>query len=32
MNNVISVKYWSWFGAFAVSSLVWAQLLWVILR
>lgn len=25
-----NMKYWSWMGAFALSMLFWAELLWII--
>ncbi|WP_139325121.1 small membrane protein YmiC [Escherichia coli] len=25
-----NMKYWSWMGAFSLSMLFWAELLWVI--
>ncbi|EJJ1661356.1 TPA: hypothetical protein J6M86_000653 [Escherichia coli] len=25
-----SMKYWSWMGAFSLSMLFWAELLWII--
>ncbi|WP_437891115.1 small membrane protein YmiC [Phytobacter sp. V91] len=32
MNNRSSLKYWSWMGAFSISALLWAQLVWILLR
>ncbi|EFT3186005.1 hypothetical protein OF868_01550 [Escherichia coli] len=29
MNNT-NMKYWSWMGAFSLSMLFWAELLWII--
>ncbi|HAO3382235.1 TPA: hypothetical protein N2195_004566, partial [Escherichia coli] len=25
-----NMKYWSWMGAFSLSMLFWAELLWII--
>ena len=25
-----NMKYWSWMGAFSLSMLLWAELLWII--
>ncbi|HAT8013414.1 small membrane protein YmiC [Citrobacter rodentium] len=27
-----NMKYWSWMGAFSLSLLFWAELIWVIAR
>ncbi|EOL7902525.1 small membrane protein YmiC [Escherichia coli] len=29
MSNT-NMKYWSWMGAFSLSMLFWAELLWII--
>ncbi|MFJ5852803.1 small membrane protein YmiC [Enterobacter cancerogenus] len=29
MNNITTLKYWSWIGVFSVSILFWCQLLWL---
>ncbi|MGX5076736.1 small membrane protein YmiC [Enterobacter mori] len=29
MNNMITLKYWSWIGVFSVSILFWCQLIWL---
>ncbi|MCV2512049.1 small membrane protein YmiC [Leclercia pneumoniae] len=29
MNNMRSIKYWSWMGAFSLSILFWCQLIWM---
>ncbi|EEZ6798153.1 small membrane protein YmiC [Escherichia coli] len=29
MTNT-NMKYWSWMGAFSLSMLFWAELLWII--
>jgi hypothetical protein len=29
MNNVTTLKYWSWIGAFSLSILFWCQLVWL---
>ncbi|EOZ9391283.1 MULTISPECIES: small membrane protein YmiC [Enterobacter] len=29
MNNMTTLKYWSWIGVFSVSILFWCQLLWL---
>ncbi|WP_305954890.1 small membrane protein YmiC [Buttiauxella agrestis] len=30
MNTHCSVKYWSWFTAFTVSLVFWAQMVWML--
>ncbi|ARA29156.1 hypothetical protein NY414_05435 [Enterobacter hormaechei] len=32
MNNMTTVKYWSWLGVFSASILFWCQLLWLALH
>ncbi|MCD4559896.1 hypothetical protein OVA10_12690 [Lelliottia sp. SL45] len=32
MNTLQNMKYWSWMGAFTVSVLFWAQLIWLALN
>ena len=32
MNTLQNVKYWSWMGAFTVSTLFWCQLIWLALN
>ncbi|EFA5040913.1 TPA: hypothetical protein ISA27_001500 [Escherichia coli] len=27
---ITNMKYWSWMGAFSLSMLFWAELLWII--
>ncbi|EHG7580194.1 MULTISPECIES: small membrane protein YmiC [Citrobacter] len=27
-----NMKYWSWMGAFSVSLLFWAELIWIVAR
>ncbi|WP_336220196.1 small membrane protein YmiC [Citrobacter amalonaticus] len=27
-----NMKYWSWMGAFSVSLLFWAELIWIVTR
>ncbi|MEP8549153.1 small membrane protein YmiC [Enterobacter mori] len=29
MNNMTTLKYWSWIGVFSVSILFWCQLTWL---
>ncbi|KPU04023.1 hypothetical protein AN697_15205 [Enterobacter cloacae subsp. cloacae] len=29
MNNMMSMKYWSWLGVFSASILFWSQLIWL---
>ncbi|WP_235843753.1 small membrane protein YmiC [Enterobacter quasimori] len=29
MNNMTTLKYWSWIGVFSVSILFWCQLIWL---
>ncbi|ENY3782818.1 MULTISPECIES: small membrane protein YmiC [Citrobacter] len=28
--QTVNLKYWSWIGAFSVSLLFWAQLIWIV--
>ncbi|EPG4894074.1 small membrane protein YmiC [Citrobacter koseri] len=28
--QTVHLKYWSWIGAFSVSLLFWAQLIWIV--
>ncbi|WP_459854809.1 small membrane protein YmiC [Citrobacter sedlakii] len=28
----LNMKYWSWMGAFSVSLLFWAELIWIVAR
>ncbi|MCV2532168.1 small membrane protein YmiC [Enterobacter wuhouensis] len=32
MNNMTTLKYWSWIGVFSVSILFWCQLIWLALH
>ncbi|HEY4437951.1 small membrane protein YmiC [Lelliottia sp. V106_10] len=32
MNTLQNMKYWSWMGAFSISVLFWAQLIWLALN
>nr|WP_258458738.1 small membrane protein YmiC [Enterobacter sp. RIT 418] len=29
VNNMTTLKYWSWLGVFSVSTLFWCQLIWL---